>query len=190
MFLALNRTIDASSEPITTSEAKTHLRVTVSDEDTYIDTLIKAARIACENFCDRAFLSQTWVATFGGTDECKIRLPRAPLISVTSVQYRDTVDGTLQTASSSTYEVNTDASPGVIKFDTVPDFDASKENPIRITFVAGYSALPSPIVHAIKLMIGHFYQHRSDVVNLLELKPDQLPNGVKFLLEPYRFYYS
>jgi len=194
MYSALARTVDATSEPVTTTEAKTHLRVTHSDDDTYIDALVKAARIAAENFCDRAFINQTWLATFETTDSERLRLPRAPLVSVTSVKYRDTTDGTLQTASSSTYEVNTYALPGQIKFDTVPDYDSSYENPIQVTYVAGYgaaaSSVPSPIIHAIKLLVGHFYQHRSDVVNVLEIKPEQLPNGVKFLLAPYRFYYS
>lgn len=194
MFLALNRTIDAASEPVSTAEAKTHLRVSHSDDDDYIDAIVKAARISAENFCDRAFINQTWVATFATTDASKIRLPKAPLASVTSVQYRDTTDGSLQTASSSTYELNTDAQPGLIKFDTLPSYDGSYENPIRITYVAGYGAastdVPQPIIHAIKLLVSHFYQHRSDVVNILELKPEQLPNGVKYLLTPYRFFYS
>jgi uncharacterized phiE125 gp8 family phage protein len=194
MFLALNRTVDAASEPVTTAEAKTHLRVTHTDDDTYIDAIVKASRIAAENFCDRAFINQTWVATFKSTDNGRVRLPKPPLVSVTSAEYRDTTDGTLQVAATSTYEVNTDAMPGLIKFDTIPDYDGTYENPIRITYVAGYGAastdVPPPIIHAVKLLVGHFYQHRSEVVNILELKPDQLPNGVKYLLTPYRFFYS
>lgn len=194
MFLALNRTADAASEPVTTAQAKVHLRVTHSDDDTYIDALIKAARMSVEHFCDRALINQTWVATFKTTDKERLRIPKAPLVSVTSVQYRDTTDGSLQTASSSTYEVNTDAQPGVVKFSTVPDYDSSYENPIRVTFVAGYGAsstdVPDSFIHAIKLLVSHFYQHRSSVVNLMEIKPEELPHGVQYLLSPYRFFYS
>lgn len=193
MFCGLNRTSDAGSEPISTDEAKTHLRVTHSDDDAYIDALIAAARVSAENFCSRAFINQTWVSTFSEIDNERLRLPRPPLVSITSVQYRDG-DGTLQTASSSTYEANTDAQPGVVKFDTIPAYDASYENPLRVTYVAGYGAnasdVPAAITHAIKLLVGHFYNHRSSIVNAREFDPEEMPHGVKHLLTPYRFYYS
>jgi len=193
MLLALNRTTDAASEPITTAQAKTHLRVTHSDDDTYIDALVSAARINAEHYCDRSFINQTWVATFSLTEGERLRLPKPPLASVTSVQYRDG-DGNLQVASSSTYEVNTDNAPGIIRFTTIPDFDGSYENPLRVTYVAGYGSsatdVPAAIVHAIKLLVGHYYRHRSEVVNMLEIKPENIPNGVKSLLTPYRFFYS
>ena len=38
--MALRRLTDAATEPITTAEAKTHLRVTAATDDTYIDTLV------------------------------------------------------------------------------------------------------------------------------------------------------
>ncbi len=47
---------DAASEPLTTAEAKLHLRVDGSTEDTYIDNLIKAARIYCEKYTNRSFI--------------------------------------------------------------------------------------------------------------------------------------
>lgn len=190
MLVGLNRTSDAASEPITTAEAKTHLRVDHSDDDTYIDALIAAARINAEDFCCRAFITQTWVATFDCLNSEKLRLPRPQLISVSSVQYRDS-DGNLQVTSSSDYEVNTDKEPGIIRFTTTPAYDAEYENPLRVTYTAGFGAnasdVPESIKAAIKLMVGHWYETRegstSDALK-------ETPMGVQWLLNPYRHLYS
>lgn len=47
-------------EPVTLDEAKLHLRVTDSSEDTLITMLISAARIHAENVCRRVFVTQKW----------------------------------------------------------------------------------------------------------------------------------
>lgn len=45
-------------EPITLSEAKAHLRITYSDEDSYIETLITAARQYAENYQNRVYVER------------------------------------------------------------------------------------------------------------------------------------
>lgn len=44
------------TEPITLAEAKNHLRVMCDDEDTYIETLITAARQYAENYQNRVYV--------------------------------------------------------------------------------------------------------------------------------------
>ena len=58
---SLTRSVDPSSEPITTADAKTHLRVSGSDDDSYIDILIEIARRQLENDSRTAIITQTWV---------------------------------------------------------------------------------------------------------------------------------
>lgn len=173
-------------------EAKVHLRVTHSDDDAYITGLIKTARLSTEKHCGRAFITQSWEATFDAIESGRLRLPYPPLISITSIHYRDS-DGTSQTVQASDYEANTDHEPGIIKFSTTPPYCTSYENPLRVTYVAGYGSalvVPEDIKHAIKLSVGHWYQHRSNVVNAKEITPTELPQGITCLLAPYRFYYS
>ena len=47
-------------EPLSLDQAKAHLRVDIDDDDDLISTLITAAREYCEEFCHRAFITQTW----------------------------------------------------------------------------------------------------------------------------------
>ena len=76
---SLSITTQPSVEPITTAEAKTHLRVEHSSDDTFIDTLITAARRACERYCGAQFCT----ATYSWKLDCftaVLWVPRPPLM--------------------------------------------------------------------------------------------------------------
>jgi|TARA_R100000329_G_C7618265_1_gene219703 uncharacterized phiE125 gp8 family phage protein len=59
----LTITSAASSDILTTAEAKTHLRVTHSAEDTYIGTLIKVATSFAEKYCGGNFINTSYTMT-------------------------------------------------------------------------------------------------------------------------------
>jgi uncharacterized phiE125 gp8 family phage protein len=54
--------VGPSVEPLTLAEAKTHLRVAITDDDALITSLIVAARMDAESITRRAFISQQWRA--------------------------------------------------------------------------------------------------------------------------------
>ena len=58
--MILTLATEPTAEPVTLAEAKTHCRVDTSDDDTYITTLIKAARLYTEEATNRALITQTW----------------------------------------------------------------------------------------------------------------------------------
>ena len=58
--MGLRLTAAPAAEPVTLAEAKLHLRVSDSNEDTLISMLISAARAHAENVCRRAFVTQKW----------------------------------------------------------------------------------------------------------------------------------
>ena len=181
-FASLNRTSDAGTEPVTLTEAKSHLRVTASDDDTLITSLITAARQACEDYCSRAFITQTWKATFNGLENgSRLTLPRPLLISVSSVKYKNS-SGDLTLVSSSDYEVDADSEPGVIRFDDIPAFDTKYQNPLQVIYTAGYGAaadVPEDIKLAIKFAVAIWYEARMGT---------ELPKGVRAILANYRIY--
>lgn len=203
-YYSIKRTTDAASEPITTSEAKTHLREDSSANDTYIDTLIAAARMQCEIFQRRSYINQTWTMALTGfpgsytpdswhttaTDDLNIYLPYPPLSSVTSITYTDT-DGGSNTLATSVYGVDTNSEPGrvYLKYDqSWPATRDLEDAAVRITYVAGYGAtaasVPATIKHAIKLLVAWMYEYREPVISGTII--DEVP-GVKALLWTDRF---
>jgi uncharacterized phiE125 gp8 family phage protein len=159
------RKTSAIACPVTLAEAKLHLRVDHTDEDTYIQTLIEAATGWAEEYTGRAFSSSTWVKVlpeFPSEDE--IILERAPLISVTSVVYRDE-DNAAQTMAAADYQVDTRSEPGKIVLAKDTDWPDTYEriDAVAVTFTAGYSTVPAGVKQAILLMVGHMYAHREEV---------------------------
>ena len=57
---SLERTIDATVEPVTIAQAKAQCRVVTDQDDALIAMLITAARQHCEKQTGRSFLQQTW----------------------------------------------------------------------------------------------------------------------------------
>lgn len=155
-----------AAEPITTAEAKSHMHISGSDDDTYIDTLISGARQELEARSRRSFVNTTWeIAVDGVPCDDYIVLPYAPLSSVTSVTWYDE-DGTGTALSSSTdFHADTYSIPGrvVLKRDaTWPwDTDLRTANSIVVRYVAGYganaAAVPTGIKNAVKQLVKATY---------------------------------
>lgn len=130
--------LPAAVKPISLTAAKEHLRVTSTDEDALIASLIKVAAGRVETFCRRALVKQTRKLVL----DCFPRViepQRSPLRSVSSIQYLDTA-GQLQTLDASRYRVDTYSCPGRI----VPAYGDSwpstlpEPNAVIVTYVAGH----------------------------------------------------
>ncbi len=81
-----------TEEPVSLAEAKAQLREKTTDNDTEITSLIPRARQYVEDFTHRALITQTWELALDAFPAWAICVPKAPLASVTSIQYVD-VDG-------------------------------------------------------------------------------------------------
>jgi len=175
-------------EPISTSEAKAHLRVDISEDDTYIDTLIKAARTYCENYLFRRLINSTWdlyLDSFPG----EILLPYPPAVSISSITYVDG-NGDSQTLASTEYVVDIRREPGRL----YPAYSKSwpsvrnQNNAVTVRYVAGYGAaasnVPAAIVHAMKLLVGTWYEQRESI--LVGTIVSQVPDAVQNLLWSHR----
>ena len=159
------------TEPLTTQEAKDHLRVTNSDDDAYIDELVTNAREWAESNTERAFITQTWDYFLDAFPaDGFFRLPFPPLISVTSVKY--TYSYVQQaTFASSKYFVDTASEPGRIYLnlnESWPSDTLRVRNGVEVQFDAGYGAASSDIPKRAKqliyLLIGHWYINREALI--------------------------
>lgn len=187
-----------STEPVSLAEAKLHLRVDHTSEDTLITALIRAARIYVEEWMRRALITQEWNAYLDCFPRCNyIQLPMPRLRSATSLSYTDTAGVTtiwtasgdpssLDLVSGATVmaHVDTGLEPGRIVLaygQSWPTATLRTSSPIAIHYTAGYGAasdVPENIKHAILLMIAHLYQNREAVVvgdkSAIDSKPVQM----------------
>ena len=183
------RKTDATVEPVTVSEAKTHLRVDWSTDDTYIGTLIAAARQRCEAYSNRAYISQTWVMKLSKFASV-IQLPMPRLISITSLKYT-TKTGTQTTLTENTdFKVDRAVEPGIIFFPTwlkVPPADYGGEYPVEIEYLCGYGAsaasVPQHVKQAILLQVGNLYENRENIIVGQGIAQYRLNQGAEFLLD-------
>jgi uncharacterized phiE125 gp8 family phage protein len=188
-----------SVEPITTAEAKTHLNVSGTSKDDYIDTLIVTARRQIERYLNRALINQSWKVYYDcWKHELLIPFGKLQIADDTPgptspvVKYYNT-EGTLTTLTESDYYwVITTTEPGRIvrKYDaTYPQLQDGRPDAIEIAFTAGYgvagSDVPDDIKHAMKLLITNYYEHRGDIVIG---QVNKIPSYVTDLIHSYKLY--
>lgn len=163
--MALKLITAAAALAVSLVEAKAHLRVDTSDDDTLITAMITAATESAEQITGRAIMPQTWELTLDSFPEA-FSLTRVPVASITSVTYAD-ADGVDQVLSGASYALDNadDFGPAYVvpAYDTEWPDTRDQINAVKVRFVAGYAnaaAVPEPIKAWIKLQIGAMYENR------------------------------
>lgn len=168
--MALILSTAVATEPITLTDAKIHLRVDGTDEDTYITRLLSVVRDHAETVSLHALAPQTWklyLDAWPGDDF--IEIPKPPLTSITSITYKDE-DGDTNTLSTDVYFADTNRTPGrvVLKPDQVwPDENLYPSGAICITFVCGFAAaanVPPSAIQAMYVRLADMFENRESVV--------------------------
>lgn len=190
-YRSLTRQTAPAVEPVTLAEAKSHLRVDTSDDDTYIGTLIKAAREWVEEYLDRSLVHTQWVVRFdrfpyNGTDD--LELPRPPIVAsgtATTVSLTYTMDtGGTATLSTASYRVDRNSTPGAVKTLYGGSWPAHLEddNSVVVTYWGGYGAagsdVPQGIRNAMLMYVHEMYEKRGNA---------EPPAAAKMLLDAYRW---
>ena len=173
---------------VTLAEAKAHLRVTGTAEDTLIEGMVAAATQHLDG-------PAGWLGRALGVQELEarldlschpslIRLSFPPITSVTSVTYLDANRAPI-VADPATYEL---IGEDVIAIGAPAWANAySGREALRVRFVAGYAVLPAPIRGAILLMVGDLYAHR-ETTSPVATTSIPISVTVQALLEPFRVY--
>jgi len=185
-----------------------------TNDDALVGALISAARKHAENYTNRAFISQTWDYWMDGfppgtqapggwwdgtrdgalssliQSQGMIRLPKAPLLTVNSITYYDTTDSP-QTTDLTTLVIQNEIAPAAIfpKIGQIWPVTTRPRQAVQINFTAGYgttaASVPQDIIHAIKILIAHFYENRGVMV---ESRLAETPFSVRALLDPYKVF--
>ena len=161
--------IVAPTTPVLTLiEAKDHLRVTHSDEDLNILSLVDEATAQLDGWqgvLGMALEAQTWEWTLDGFPAGGLCIPLGPVVSVVSIKYTDT-DGAEQTVPAADYETHQER---IRPASGWPATDRSF-GAVRVQFVAG-KGTPANIKRAAKLLIGHWYDNPNAVGDKMEAVP-------------------
>jgi uncharacterized phiE125 gp8 family phage protein len=196
MALTELKVVTPPSTELSLSTVKSYLRIDFTDDDTLITSLIQSARERAEQYCNRAFITQTLEAYYDQIEK-NFTLPRAPIQSVSTVKliYLNEVSTLTQNAdyyvmgnqdqwitiTATTYNLPPGFSPG----------DDLSRYHLDVTYIAGYgnsySNVPAGIQEAIMKMVGAAYEVREDVALINKgMQLMEIPNDAKSLLDAYR----
>lgn len=157
------RTVAPAAAPVTLTEAKAHLRVTDTNEDTLIAAMIDAAVSHLDGWhgiLGRCIVTQTWRQDLYDFPTY-IRLPFPDVQSVT-VAYTDPA-GADQTFAGSNYHLINTPGAGKIVLDDAASWPSvyDKPNAVRVTMVCGFATVPPALKMAILLHVGAMFENRA-----------------------------
>jgi uncharacterized phiE125 gp8 family phage protein len=172
-------------EPVTLDEAKAHLRLDGEDDDAWLTKAIVTARRHVESVIRRVLIEQEWRLWLDAWPESGVlRIPVVPLITVDAVTVYG-AGGEPHVVDPETYAVDKASAPARIRFET-PPAPGQALNGIEIDLTAGYGDaaddVPSPLRHAILILVAHWYEYRG----LGEAAEATTPAGFEALVAPYR----
>lgn len=182
---------DSDTEPITAADAKTHLQIEHTADDSYITLLITAARTRLERWLGRALMEQTITLDLDAWEaQGPIVLPRAPFSSLTSFVYYDS-DGNSTAVDSTTYYVSGDDPASVVPQNGGWLIKRGYKSH-RIVYVAGYgdeaTNVPEDLRQALRVMVADMWNNPESMK--LESRsssfPTALPTAALNLAAPYR----
>jgi|TARA_R100001126_G_scaffold100816_2_gene79705 hypothetical protein len=201
----LSVTTGESAYAITSTEVKNWLRITGSDDDTVITSLLIASHSWAKRYTGRSLTTQTLKLSIDSVYDADIRinegsyvgidqdisrrsilLPESPVASISNVKYYDDAD-TESTFASSKYYLDSAGVPARLVLRNGESYPTGLRvaNAIEITYVAGYgnaSDVPQDIKHACLLYTAYLFEHRGD---LLDGKQVYAPTSATRLLQPY-----
>ena len=191
------------SAVLSLADAKTHLRVDHSDDDSYITALIQVATDSLDGrdgWLGRALATQTWQYTgpiptavqiadlrfLAKWPATYVKLELPPVQTLTEVACL--ISGTYTAQTLTNFQVRAMKGYSVVRpinGQSWPTMDDDEEC-LRITFTTGEATCPTPIVHAIKLLVGSLYELRSEEMYETSRATLETNPAFKNLLAPYK----
>jgi len=176
---------ESATEPITLSEAKTFLKVDTSqtEEDTYISGLITVARQMAELNTRRKLISAVVEGYADYFEDFKLNV--SPISAINSVKYYDS-NNDLQTFSDYDTDLVSEPARITLRHNATYPTTYIRTNAVIVNFTAGYTTVPKPLLQAMYLLIGHFFENREQVV--VGSQVNELPMAYDNLIFPYRVF--
>lgn len=204
--------VPPQQEPVTLAQVKSHCRIIIDEDDSYLtDLIIPAARDRAEKYLRRYLCEQIIRVTYdmfagnqqydtyayGPTSTGILTIPVGPVRSIQLVSYRDDQDEA-QVLATTEYSYDLDNEPARVypAFQKYWPSISGQPAAISIDLTVGYppgnqgsptdfaANIPPAIKQAILLDCANLYEIR-EVVNIGNIA-SELPHGWDSLLWPYR----
>ena len=166
------RTVPPSAELVPLADAKAYPRVESDDDDALVAGIVAAAIDHFDGYAGilgQALLEQTWAQSFDCFPGSRcLRLPLGPLFGadLVTIAYFDAA-GAAQTFTA--FQAATDAIGPLLILNDAASWPNTAARPDAVTatwtcgFGASAAAVPASIVHAVKLLVTHWYENRGAV---------------------------
>lgn len=184
-------TTPPSGEPLTVAELKSWLRISTSDEDDVLQSLIVSARMTIEAYVRRFCMTQVWRLRMDGWPPSiadatpSITLPLSPFQSVVAIRTYDAASN-VTTLDPQNFYAPSSPDCARITFVTAPQPPARKTDGVEIDLKVGYGDLasdtPAPLRKAMTMLVARWYENRGDV----DAGDAHLPAQVLALAQPFR----
>tara|TARA_R100001244_G_C5139964_1_gene127658 strand:+ start:311 stop:880 length:570 start_codon:yes stop_codon:yes gene_type:complete len=175
-----------TTQIVSTADLKEHLRITYSDDDSYIASLEIAAKSTVEKFCN-IFLLDTNLNQYGFTISDLCILFKSPILSTfTPVLY---VNQSASWVAQSGVEFITKAKPPrmFVNNATIGTPDSNVTQKYKVNYKVGYDSvadIPQPLIQAIKIMVADMYENRQSVI--VGKLVSEIPKTAEYLMQNYK----
>lgn len=176
-----------TTQVVSVTDIKAHLRIDTSDEDSLLGVYIDAATEMAEHFCGRHFISHDYKLYFNNvTSRASLVYPDCALHATTPINW---IDENGATQVSTDAYIDAYSNPSIVYLNS--DFTSTnlKENAANVfwfDFSTGFGTsaddIPEAIKQAIKLIVSDMYYFRED-------RKRKFPMASEILLQPYKCYH-
>lgn len=183
-------TTPPTEHPLSVADAKLQLRIDPedTDQDAHIGKLCASAHRKIEHELGYPILQQTRQTHLFGFPVGPIWLGGGAGLEVTALRHFDAT-GTLQTVASTDYVVDAISRPATVAPAPTKTWPSAQRRAgaVQIDWTAGWAnpaAVPEDLLHAMKLLVGHWDQNREAVI--VGTISSEVQIALEDILRPFR----
>lgn len=194
--------VDALVALITLAQAKTHLKLTVTTDDTLLEEMINRSGQVCASYIGRPLKTKEWTEYYDGKGGRTLQVSKFPVTAVSSINVDATRQWAAATAVDVTNDLIIDGPAGLLTlWNNGGSFPCGTSN-VKIIYTAGYkdstdNLVPYDLQEASLLILQlsykrHYQDQRIGLVSetvgdrTYNYSEDAIPRKAKLILDSYR----